>query len=68
VKNPRGYLFAALCSAVAFLLQVIGTIRYISRLPDDWVGIGLYVTTAVLFAVIAVGFCGKWRSERQAGE
>ena len=68
MKNPRGYLFAAMVSGFAFLLQGIGTIRYVSRLPDDWVGIGLYVTTAVLFAVIAVGFCGKWRSERQAGE
>jgi hypothetical protein len=68
VKNPQGYLFAALCSALAFLLQGIGTIRYVSRLPDDWVGIGLYVTTAVLFAVAAVGFYGKYMSERQAEE
>jgi hypothetical protein len=68
VKNPQGHLFAALCSAFAFLLQSIGTVRYVWRLPDDWVGIGLYLTTAVLFAVIAVGFYGKWRSERQVGE
>jgi hypothetical protein len=68
VKNPRGYLFAALCSGFAFLLQGIGTVRYVSRLPDDWVGIGLYLTTAVLFAVIAVGFYGKYMSERQAEE
>ena len=66
MKNPRGYLFAAMVAGFAFLLQGIGTIRYVSRLPDDWVGIGLYLTSTVLFAVVAVGFYAKWMSEREA--
>jgi hypothetical protein len=65
VKNPRGYLVAALCSGFAFVLQGIGTVRYVSRLPDDGVGIGLYLITTVLFAVTAVGFYSKWIADRR---
>ena len=68
MKNPRGYLVAALCSGLAFVLQGIGTVRYVSRLPDDGVGIGLYLITTVLFAVAAVGFYSKWIAERQGDE
>lgn len=35
----------------ALLVQVFGTIRYIIRLPNDWLGIGLYLITIILFSI-----------------
>jgi hypothetical protein len=61
--KSRNMLIAAVCSTVACLLQVIGLIRYLSRLPDDWVGIGLYIATIVAFALGAIGFYGRWAKE-----
>jgi hypothetical protein len=61
--KSRNTLIAAVCSTVACLLQVIGLIRYLSRLPDDWVGIGLYTATIVAFALGAIGFYGRWAKE-----
>jgi len=54
--KPKGLLVAAACSAVACLLQVVGFVRYLGRLPDDWLGIGLYVVTIAAFALGAIGF------------
>jgi hypothetical protein len=52
-------------AATAFILEAVGTARYIPRLPDDWVGIGLYITTSLLFAIATFGFYVKWIQERR---
>jgi hypothetical protein len=52
----RNMLIGGIGSAVACILQIIGLVRYVGRLPDDWVGIGLYIATIVAFAVAAFGF------------
>ena len=61
--KAKNMLLGAAASAVACLLQIIGLVRYVGRLPDDWVGIGLYVVSAIAFAVGALGFYVRWRRE-----
>ena len=38
--------------AIAILFQIIGSIRYIMRMPNDWLGIGLYFITIILFSIV----------------
>ena len=42
-------------AAFAAILQTIGLIRYINRLPDDWIGIALYAITLVAFVLVSIG-------------
>ncbi|HEY88084.1 MAG TPA: hypothetical protein G4O06_08755 [Dehalococcoidia bacterium] len=49
---------------VVSILQVVGLARYISRLPDDWVGIGLYIATIIGFLLAGMGFTIQWRQEK----
>lgn len=65
MKDARGWLIGATCLTAAFVMQGIGTVRYVSRLPDDWVGIGLYFLATVLCAVAAIGFYLGWMSEKR---
>jgi len=65
MKKSSSWLFAAVCATIAFILEAIGAARYVTRLPDDWVGIGLYVSASVLFAIAAFGFYIKWAQERR---
>ena len=58
VKNP---LIMSVAAAVACILQIIGLIRYINRLPEDCVGIGLFSFTAIAFAIVSIGFFMQWR-------
>jgi hypothetical protein len=37
------------------LLQTIGLIRYISRLPEYWIGITIYAITLLAFIVSSIG-------------
>jgi hypothetical protein len=70
MHSARGWLFGAVCFAIGTILQIVGTVRLAGRLPQDWVGIGIYSTTAVLFAICALGFYIQWRkeeSEERAG-
>ena len=59
-----GFLFAALCLAIVCILQAIALARYVGRLPDDWVGIGLYSAALVGFVVASIGFFIRWQSEK----
>ncbi len=63
MHSARGWLFGAVCFTIGTVLQVVGTARLAGRLPHDWVGIGIYGTTAVLFAICALGFYTQWRKE-----
>ena len=53
-ETKRLQLFGWL-AAVAAICQTIGLIRYINRLPDDWIGIALYTITLVAFVLVSVG-------------
>ena len=54
-KNSLIFRILGWLAALAALLQAIGMIRYINRLPDDWVGITLYVITLLAFIVASAG-------------
>jgi hypothetical protein len=65
IKRSSGWLFAAVCSGIALVLEAVSAARHVSRLPGDGVGAGLEITASVLFAIAAFGFYIKWRQERR---
>ena len=64
--ESKSMLIGAVANAVACLLQIVGLVRYVGRLPDDRVGIGLYVVTAIAFALGAFGFYTRWKKAKRA--
>jgi hypothetical protein len=50
---------------LAAVFQAIGLFRYVTRLPGDWIGIGLYVVTIVAFAAISIGSFLQDRSRQR---
>ena len=54
-KNPRNLCIFGWSAAVAAVLQTIGLIRYVNRLPDDWIGITIYAITLLAFIVASIG-------------
>ena len=65
MQKSSGWLFATVFSSIAFILEAVGAVRYVPRLPDDWVGVGLYITASLLFAIATFGFYLKWTQERR---
>ena len=68
VKRGKRYLLVmAIAASIATALQIYGTLRYIRRLPDDTLGVVLYVVVSVLFgAVAAINYC-RWAWEKKDG-
>jgi len=60
-----GFLAGALFSAAACVFQIIGLIRYLGRMPDDWLGIALYIVTIAAFTVGALGFFIQYRKNKE---
>lgn len=54
-KNKRLNTVFGWAAALAAVLQTAGLIRYINRLPNDWVGISLYIVTILAFTGISAG-------------
>ena len=61
--QSKNMLLGAAASGVACVLQIVGLVRYVGRLPDDWLGIVLYTVSAIAFAAGALGFYVRWRRE-----
>ena len=51
-------------AAIASVFQVAGLALYLRRLPDDWVGIGLYSAAIVALALVVLGFYIQWKRQR----
>jgi len=68
MKGPRAWRTGAILFTVCVVLQSIGALRYVSRLPHDRVGIGPYLLSTVLFAVAAIGFYLRWRTQTRQEE
>ena len=64
-KNVRYLKIAAVCSGLACLLQIIGLSRYVHRLPEDRLGIGLYIITIFVFAAVSVSFFIQSKKQKQ---
>ena len=64
IGKTRGLLIVAASAIGACVLQVIDLVRYLGRLPEDWVGSGLYSATIIAFALVAVGFYIQWRQQK----
>lgn len=63
--KPQRNLLFAIAATIACILQLYGTIRYINRLPDDTVGVILYIVTCVLFGAVAAGHFVRWSADRK---
>jgi len=37
---------------LALIFQIVSAVRYIIRLPNDWLGISLYLITIILFSIV----------------
>lgn len=55
---------AAVIAVVLAVFQVFSLTRYVSRLPDDTLGIWMHVVTIALWVVVAILF---FRSSRSQG-
>lgn len=54
-KESRQFKLVVWTTTLAAIFQTIGLVRYISRLPDDWVGITLNTITMIAFVAISIG-------------
>lgn len=54
-KDSRRFRLVGWSAVMAATLQTVGLIRYIIRLPDDWIGITLYIVTLIAFIVVSIG-------------
>ncbi|MDY6893236.1 MAG: hypothetical protein SVO26_05945 [Chloroflexota bacterium] len=66
LKKSTGLLLAALFLAITAVLQGIALARYLTRMPEDWVGIGLYIAAVVLFTIASLGFSISWVREKRS--
>jgi len=62
-KDARRFHLMGWSGAIAATLQTVGLIRYIQRLPEDWVGITLYTITLIAFIAISIGSFIKAREK-----
>jgi len=53
----------AVLFTIGFILQVVGTVRYSTLMPDDVVGIGIYVVVSAIIGVASIVFCYRWIKE-----
>lgn len=64
-RKSRITLLVGILSSVACILQITGLMRHLIRLPDDRVGIALYMVTIVAFALVSIEHFARWRKERK---
>jgi len=62
--KPNFYLFFAIAMTIGSILQIYGTIRYLTRHPDDMVGKVLFITTGIIFVFITCGYYLQWRNAK----
>ena len=61
----NGWLIAAVIFAFGCLFQIVSLVRYLGRLPEDSLGIGLHVALIILFAVCAIVYYILWLKEKR---
>ncbi len=63
MRKAKIWLVTAMVLTIAAFFQLIGACRYVERMPDDYVGIGLYVVILVFLTIAALGFFIEWAKE-----
>jgi len=63
-KDSRRFRLVGWSAVIAATLQTVGLIRYIQRLPQDWVGITLYTITLIAFIAAGIGAFIQARHKR----
>jgi hypothetical protein len=61
--KKSSWLIGAILLSICTIFQLYGTIRYYNRLPEDVIGITIYMLSTILFAIVAFGFFINWRKE-----
>ena len=64
-KGPRYLLVVAIAASIATIAQIYGTLRYVRRLPDDTLGVVLYIVTCVLFGAVATANYFRYLTEKK---
>jgi len=54
-KGSRRLHLEGWSAVIAATLQTVGLIRYIERLPQDWIGITLYIIALIAFVAVSIG-------------
>jgi hypothetical protein len=54
-KDSQRFRLMGWSAVIAATLQTVGLIRYIQRLPQDWIGITLYTITLIAFIAVSIG-------------
>ena len=55
LNDSRRFRLMGWSGAIAAILQTVGLIRYIDRMPEDWIGITLYTITLIVFIAVSIG-------------
>ena len=64
MEKATGWLFGGVLLVLCAVLSVVGAWRYVTRLPEDTIGIVLYTVTSLCFAIAGIGFLITWRKEK----
>ena len=64
MEKARGWFFGGMLLVLCAALNAVGAFRYVTRLPEDIIGIVLFTVTSVCFAIAGVGFLITWQKEK----
>lgn len=64
MRKPKHLLTVGTAFGVGAALNGIGALRFVERIPEDTVGIGILGLSMALFGVAAVAFLAEWVRER----
>ena len=54
-KDSQRFRLIGWSAIIAATLQTVSLTRYINRLPEDWIGITLYIITLIAFIAVSFG-------------
>jgi hypothetical protein len=65
-KEKKAFpLYFAVLAALAAVLQLYATVRYLIRMPGDTVGIIIFAVAALLFLLLAMAGFLRWKAGRR---
>ena len=65
MKKTTVWKFGTLLLIICFFIQLIVTVRYYFRMPEDFVGIIIFTTAFIFFGIAAFGFFINWKKEKK---